>query len=101
MRGNLTTFLDVVTWWRIIEGEIQPLVTEPEFLQEACRLLPPEPWDGQTFAAWTARIKEATGRKGKALFHPLRLALTGLDHGPELAQILPLLGRFKVTARLS
>jgi glutamyl-tRNA synthetase len=101
VRGNLTTFLDVVAWWRIIEGEIQPVVTEPEFLEQACQLLPPEPWDAQTFAAWMERIKEATGRKGKALFHPLRLALTGLDHGPELAQILPLLGRVKVTARLS
>jgi glutamyl-tRNA synthetase len=101
VRGNLTTFLDVVTWWRIVEGEIQPVVEDAGFLAQACALLPADPWDGQTFSAWTARVREATGRKGKALFHPLRLALTGLDHGPELAHLLPLLGRVKATARLS
>ena len=55
-------------------------------------LLPPEPWDGETWAAWTAAVKAATGRKGRDLFMPLRLALTGLDHGPDMASLLPLIG---------
>ena len=46
-------------------------------------------------------MKAATGAKGKALFMPLRLALTGLDHGPELAALLPLIGRERALARLS
>jgi glutamyl-tRNA synthetase len=53
-----------------------------------------------TWKAWTDAVKSATGRKGKALFMPLRLALTGLDHGPELAQLLPLIGRERALERL-
>ena len=71
------------------------------FIAAARGLLPPEPWDGTTWKTWTEAVKAATGRKGKALFMPLRLALTGLDHGPELAQLLPLIGREKALERLS
>ena len=63
-------------------------------------MLPAEPWDGTTWKTWTEAVKAATGRKGKALFMPLRLALTGLDHGPELAQLLPLIGRERALERL-
>jgi glutamyl-tRNA synthetase len=54
-----------------------------------------------SWGVWTKAVKEATGRKGKDLFHPLRLALTGLDHGPELAKLLPLIGRERALARLA
>jgi len=64
-------------------------------------LLPPEPWDETTWGAWTGAVKAATGRKGKALFLPLRLALTGLDHGPELKTLLPLIGHERAEARLA
>ena len=101
VRGNLSTFLDVITWWRVVEGEIEPVITEADYLAAAKALLPEEPWTTQTFGEWTTALKTGTGRKGKALFHPLRLALTGLDHGPELAQILPLIGRIKAMGRLS
>jgi glutamyl-tRNA synthetase len=101
VRGNLTVFLDVVEWWRIIEGEILPLVEDVEFLAAARRILPPEPWDATTWSQWTSALKAETGRKGRALFHPLRLALTGREEGPELAALLPLLGRAKVEDRLS
>ena len=60
------------------------------FLRRAAALLPPEPWDDATWSRWTAAVKAATGTSGKALFMPLRLALTGLDHGPELKALLPL-----------
>ena len=63
--------------------------------------LPAEPWDTTTWKTWTEAVKAATGLKGKALFMPLRLALTGLDHGPELAMILPLIGPERARARLS
>jgi glutamyl-tRNA synthetase len=99
-RGNLHRFDDILDWWRVVEGEIAPQWEEPDFLAETAKLLPEEPWDETTWSAWTADIKTATGRKGKALFHPLRLALTGADSGPELAALLPLIGRAKASARL-
>lgn len=101
VRGNLTVFLDVVLWWRITEGEIEPVIEDADFSRLACGLLPAEPWDGATWGQWTAAIKAATGRKGRALYHPLRLALTGREEGPELAALLPLIGRLKAAARLS
>ncbi len=101
VRGNLSTFLEVVDWWRVVEGEIAPVVEDPELLAAAQDSLPEEPWDLATWASWTRRLKDRTGRSGKALFHPLRLALTGLDQGPELAALLPLIGKLKASARLS
>lgn len=100
-RGNLTRFEDILKWWRIIETEISPVHEDAEFLSVAAQLLPPEPWDHQTWQAWTSDVKKATGRKGKGLFHPLRLALTGEESGPELALLLPLIGRAKSLKRLT
>ncbi len=101
VRGNLDRFADVATWWAVIQGPVTPVRDEAAFLAETAALLPDEPWDAGTFAAWTGRIKAATGRKGRALFHPLRLALTGRDAGPELAALLPLIGRPRAAARLA
>jgi len=101
VRGNLTTFLDVVDWWRVVEGEIEPVREDLDYLDEATQALPEEPWDEKVWAAWTEALKKTTGRKGRALFHPLRLALTGREQGPELALMLPLIGRLKASDRLS
>lgn len=101
VRGNLATFLDVVGWWRVVEGEIEPVVEKAEFLEAACKILPDEPWDDNVWTNWTKALKQVTGRKGRDLFHPLRLALTGRDNGPELAALLPLIGKAKAAARLS
>ena len=101
VRGNLSIFVEVLDWWRVVEGEIAPQIEEPEFLAAAASLLPEEPWDRTTWSLWTNALKERTQRKGKALYHPLRLALTGRDQGPELAALLPLIGRIKAAARLS
>ena len=68
---------------------------------QAAELLPPEPWDEAAWPAFTAKVKEATGRSGKALFHPLRLALTGQEQGPEMKSLLPLIGRARAAARLN
>ncbi len=101
VRGNLAVFGEVVEWWRVIAGEIEPGIEDCEILAAARETLPAEPWDETTFTHWTALLKERTQRKGKALFHPLRLALTGRENGPELAALLPLIGRVKAEARLS
>jgi glutamyl-tRNA synthetase len=63
--------------------------------------LPPEPWDNGVWKSWTEALRDATGRKGRALFHPLRLALTGEEQGPELRELLPLMGRARTANRLA
>ena len=100
VRGNLERFADVAIWWRVVEGPIDPVREDAAFLDEAAALVPPEPWDQGVWATWTGLVKAQTGRKGRALFHPLRLALTGRETGPELAALLPLIGRTRAAARL-
>jgi len=103
IRGNLDLLTEARLWWEICSGTITPpnLSGENGIIQPAINTLPPEPWDATTWKTWTSAVAEATGAKGRALYHPLRLALTGEDHGPEMAAILPLLGRSRVLERLS
>ncbi|UDL95317.1 glutamate--tRNA ligase [Lichenihabitans sp. PAMC28606] len=101
VRGNLERFDDVDLWWSVATGSIEPVIEDAVFLAQARDALPAEPWDNTTWPAWTTALKASSGRKGKALFHPLRLALTGRETGPELAALLPLIGRARATARLS
>jgi len=104
VRGNLDRLSDAAAWWRIVNdgpSEKPDFASEDrDFLHQASGLLPEEPWSQAVWRDWTGQIKETTGRKGKALFAPLRLALTGLPSGPELADLLPLLGREGTLARL-
>ena len=102
VRGNCLRVSDAAEWREVVFGR----PTAPEFstedaafLHAAFDALPPEPWGPETWKTWTDAVKAATGRKGKTLFMPLRLALTGLDHGPELAALLPLIGREPALAR--
>lgn len=101
VRGNLARFEDALDWWRVVDGEIAPVIEDVHFCGEAAENLPEGAFDETTWSAWTQVLKQKTGRKGKALFHPLRLALTGRDQGPELAALLPLIGRVRAAARLS
>lgn len=104
VRGNLTVMAEAVEWYRVVHGPLETVAAEEEgdlaFLAQAADLLPAEPWDGGTWKAWTDGVKAATGRKGKALFLPLRRALTGRDHGPEMSALLPLIGRERAQERL-
>jgi glutamyl-tRNA synthetase len=100
VRGNLETLKDAVLWRDVIDGLMTPVVSDPAFTAAAARLLPVEPWSEETWKMWTDAVKSATGAKGRSLFMPLRLAITGLDHGPELARLLPLIGREKTLQRL-
>ncbi len=81
-RGNLERFADIALWWRVIEGEIVPHPLDAPLAEAAAATLPEEPWDETAWGAWTGAVKQATGLKGKALFHPLRLALTGQELRP-------------------
>ncbi|MCO5092687.1 glutamate--tRNA ligase [Bosea sp. (in: a-proteobacteria)] len=100
VRGNLARLDEAKLWWRVVEGPVAPVIADPDFAAKAAALLPPEPFDATTWKSWTQGVSAATGARGKALFMPLRQALTGLDHGPELAALLPLIGRAKALKRL-
>jgi len=91
--GNLEEWSDFDDWARIVDGDFDPVIApeDSDFVAEALAALPPRPWDETTWKTWTSDLKAKTGRKGKALFLPLRRALTGKDHGPEMAKLMPLL----------
>jgi len=107
VRGNLTRFDEALTWWRVVNETLEPSVAaaELEVSKKAAEELPPDPWgegswDKKNWDAWIEKLKSATGRKGRELFHPLRLALTGRENGPELRGLLPFMGRARALARL-
>ncbi|HHW35565.1 MAG TPA: glutamate--tRNA ligase [Paracoccus solventivorans] len=92
-RQNITRLDDLSEWWTLMRDGAEPAIApeDAEFVAQALALLPPRPWTDATWGEWTAAVKVATGRKGKGLFMPLRKALTGMDHGPEMAELMPLL----------
>jgi glutamyl-tRNA synthetase len=100
VRGNIATLGEVRAWLEVVNGPLAPRIEDANLCATAAGLLPPEPWNAETWGAWTAAVRDATGIKGRALFHPLRLALTAREAGPELRALLPLIGRARVEARL-
>lgn len=100
VRGNCTRLADAATLWPLVKGPITPIIQDQAFIAAALSVLPDTPWDENVWGTWTKAVKEKTGANGKALFMPLRLALTGLEHGPELKALLPLIGRDRVVKRL-
>jgi len=90
---NITYIDDLDGWWRLCRDGADPLVDpeDREFVAQAMALLPDPPFTDESWADWTGAVKQATGRKGKALFMPLRKALTGQERGPEMADLMPLL----------
>jgi glutamyl-tRNA synthetase len=92
-KGNITIMADLAGWWHLFRDGAEPLVDDEdkEFVAEALALLPAKPWTKATWGEWTEIVKAATGRKGKGLYRPLRRALTGLDAGPEMADVMPML----------
>ena len=103
LRENISRLNELVPLYEDIVRNAQPVIADEDrdFIATARELLPAEPWDEQTWAGWTSALKQETGRKGKSLFLPLRLALTGKGEGPELKTLLPVLGRKVSAARLS
>ncbi len=103
IRPNLNLFSEVAPWAAMVRGKFEaaPVADEDlEFLQTAKKLLPAQPWADDVWSIWTGKLKQETGRKGRGLFMPLRLALTGQTHGPELADLLPILGWEETIRRL-
>jgi len=103
IRPNLSTVAEAADWWAVIQGPIsapEPDAETRAFLAQAADFAAGLDWGAGPWAALTGALKEATGRKGKALFLPLRLAITGREHGPDMGALLPLIGRDEVLARL-
>ena len=100
LRPNLQKFADVIDLERIISGPVTPVIEDPGFAAAALDVLPPV-IDADAWSVWTSAVKERTGAKGKALFMPLRLILTGQAHGPDMASLAPLIGRERIVRRLS
>jgi glutamyl-tRNA synthetase len=100
VRGNLATLAEATDWWQVVAGEIQPVLENPDLLAQSLQLLPEGVLDQGSWQAWTKAVGQATGLKGRALFRPLRLALTAREHGPEMHNLLPLIGRERAMMRL-
>jgi glutamyl-tRNA synthetase len=103
IRPNLETVGQAAEWWTVVTGDIARTELSEEdraYLAQAADVLAALPWEGDIWHGLTNALKEATGRKGKALFLPLRQALTGRDHGPDMAALLPLIGRERALERL-
>ena len=93
VRTNISTLKDLGSWWELTKNGAIPEIDleDQEFIAQAMAMLPEGPFDTTTWGTWTAEVKQATGRKGKGLFMPLRKALTGMSHGPDMGALLPLL----------
>jgi glutamyl-tRNA synthetase len=103
IRANLSTVSEAGDWWQVVTGPVTPPALSDEdraFVAEAAVAAESIDWADGVWAGLTGALKQATGRKGRALFLPLRLALTGREHGPDMAALLPLIGREQAVERL-
>jgi glutamyl-tRNA synthetase len=102
IRGNCETVNDAKGYWQIVGGPVESRIEDEdrEFIAKAKELLPDGEMTLETWGAWTSALKAETGRKGRGLFMPLRRVLTGLDHGPDMKDMLPLIGRKSILDRL-
>ncbi|PZU11833.1 glutamate--tRNA ligase [Sphingomonas sp.] len=101
---NVSTVVEAAEWLPVLAGDMPPPALPAEdvaYLAEAVTVARGLDWNEGVWTALTAALKAATGRKGKALFLPLRQALTGRDHGPDMAALLPLIGKDRAVARLA
>ena len=96
-KENITTLKDLEGWWTLCRDGAEPLIADEDkdFIAEAMALLPDGPYDSTTWGSWTAAVKEATGRKGKSLFMPLRHAVTGMERGPDMSALLALMEKVR------
>jgi glutamyl-tRNA synthetase len=102
IRPNLTRIGEAADWWSVVEGPVTATMADQDrdFLDQAAIVAEALDWAGDPWHALTNALKASTGRKGKPLFLPLRLALTGREHGPDMAALLPLIGKGRAVARL-
>ena len=99
--GNLDNLKQSIIWWKVIYGEIVPIIDNPEIIKIAKENFPNDKLDNSTWGIWSKKISNESGLKGKELFTTLRKAITSQEHGPELSKLLPVLGKEKILSRLS
>ena len=92
-RENITVLSDLSEWSDLAQNGADPIIEagDEDFIAQAMKMLPDGPYTDTTWGEWTTAVKEATGRKGKGLFMPLRKAVTGRERGPDMASLMPLL----------
>lgn len=103
LRPNLQKLSDFDEWFAVLHGEVDPAVLSHEerlFIRDAATAAEKLDWDANTWRTLTGELKQSSGRKGRDLFHPLRLALTGRDSGPEMAGLLETMGKDRALRRL-
>lgn len=100
IKGNLNTVTEALTWQKVCEQELAPVIEDKGLCLKAAEVLPEDLSSDNAYSDWINAVKQATDKKGKELFHPLRLALTGLDNGPELKVLLKFIGYEKAKLRL-
>ena len=98
LRMNISTLKDLSAWWDLMEKGAEPKIDDQdrEFVLKAVSLLPLGQFDANTWKTWTQNVTEVTGRSGKNLYMPLRKALTGMSHGPDMGHLLPFLKNIKI-----
>jgi glutamyl-tRNA synthetase len=101
VRKNLTTLNEIELWNNICFDKVTPIINDQNFLNSCAQCLPVGSWDETIWEKWMQNIITTTSKKGKELFMPIRLALTGLEHGPELKSMIYLLGKEKILKRLN
>lgn len=101
LRGNINRLDEIGALWKLVTGPVESVIEDADFIATARDLLAALPWGEDIWKRWTGELKERTGRKGKELFLPLRLALTGLPHGPEMGPLLVRIGREAALERLT
>ena len=101
IRGNIALLKNVKDWWDICFGTIDSIIENQDFLDTALDVLPIDQFNEKTWSTWTKKLSQVTGKKGKELYMPLRLCLTGQNKGPEMADLILMMGRDKVIKRLS
>ena len=100
VRSNISNIREVNLWWDICNKVLEPSLNDYSFTRIASSVLPPEPWDISTWDLWINDVKKLTQKSGRDLFMPIRIALTGFDHGPELKLLLPMIGYNRAKQRL-
>lgn len=100
VKRNLVTIADVKDWWEVTQSSLTPVIEDATFAAKAAELLPEGEWSSEHWESFVNAVKEATGKKGKELFMPLRLALTAREHGPELPIVIAMIGRERAKKRL-
>jgi glutamyl-tRNA synthetase len=100
VRDNLTNVNEAAEWWQICTAPITPVIVDAAVVNAAAEMLPAGDISADIWTTWTKATAEASGAKGRGLFMPLRLALTGREKGPEIAPLLGFMGRERIIARL-